>query len=239
MPPESKFQVLRGFRPLARSLTVYNAENFRLGGDDTRKIRRNLMLVIGCTALFFSVAVMSSLNGWTCFLPGLEWSERAFNLTLMLCLVQQLVIFTAMTRKNQQITNALEQLQRTVDSSEHIYPLLKCMSELLLGCPKFNMKLSQPSKCSWFESRSVFPTFPTFSRKFSIFNTSVPWQGLSQSHAIYEQVEQRYSTFVNNVGKAFVGILALMYGLPLRQPIEYMIFNHPKPSDWILSYDFK
>lgn len=120
MPSQANIQVLRGFQPLACSLTVYNAENFHRPSS-SHVLGQNIRRVIGCSALFVSVSVMSSLNCWTCFLPGLEWSERAFNLALMMCLVQQLVIFTSMTTKNRQIVAALEQLQRTVDSRKSRY----------------------------------------------------------------------------------------------------------------------
>lgn len=138
MPSQANIQVLRGFQPLARSLTVYNADNFRRS-NSRHVLGQNICYVIGCTALFLSVSVMSSVNCWTCFLPGLEWSERAYNLALMMCLVQQLVIFTTMTTKNRQIVDALQQLQRTVDSRKFCYFVIFADSLADLLFPPFNL----------------------------------------------------------------------------------------------------
>lgn len=115
MQPQPKIKVLRGFHPVARSLAVYNSENFDRN-KTRRAFTRSVLDAIRYTVLFVAMSAITTMNGWNCFLPGLDWSQRAYHLVVMLCLVQQLFIFTSMTKRNRQISDALEHLQRTVDA---------------------------------------------------------------------------------------------------------------------------
>lgn len=121
----SNVQVLRGFKPLARTLTIFNPENFNRN-QHRHAIWRNILRAIGCITLLISLATVASLNCWTCFLPERGWSDRASHLALMLGQLQGVFVFAAMTRKNRRITGALQQLQQTIDirensSHSHIY----------------------------------------------------------------------------------------------------------------------
>lgn len=132
--PPSKLRVLRGFHPIARSLAVYNSENFSHTNYDRRTIGRNLFHATRFTVLFVAIMAISTMNGWNCFLPGLDWSQRAYHLVLMLCLVQQLFIFASMTKRNRRISDALEHLQKTVDNRKlSHYVFLSISIELMFS----------------------------------------------------------------------------------------------------------
>lgn len=65
-------------------------------------------------------------------------------------------------------------------------------------------------------------------------------QGLpSQSRSIYEQVEQQYSLTLNRVKKFLVAAIIITYGLPLAQPLSYVLFSHPDPNEWELPNGFR
>lgn len=109
-----KIQVLREFRPFARSLTVFNSENFSQGSD-VHAIRRNILRAAGCTALFSALVGLSSVNCWSCLALELDWNERAYHFVLLLCILQQLFTFASMAMKSRQFINTLEKLQKIVD----------------------------------------------------------------------------------------------------------------------------
>lgn len=62
---------------------------------------------------------------------------------------------------------------------------------------------------------------------------------LRQSHALYVRSEQHYTSSFKKASKAFVTALSVMNGLPLRQPLFYILFNHPVPEDWELPHSFR
>lgn len=119
MPTKTKIHVLRGFDPIARTLTVYDSENFA-GSNNRRVIRENIFRAFVYSGLILTLAILACFNCRWCFLPGIEWSERAFHLAMMLVLVQQLVIFSSTTKQSRQIVDFVKQLQRTVDSRRHL-----------------------------------------------------------------------------------------------------------------------
>lgn len=114
MSTPSKLQVLRGFRPFARSLTVYNSDNFD-HTNDRRAFRWNILRAIGCTVPY-SASVVVLLSCWLFFALASDWNERIFYLVIFLSLLQQLFIALAMIKRNRQITDALGQLQTTIDA---------------------------------------------------------------------------------------------------------------------------
>lgn len=208
---QSKIQVLRAFQPMARSLTIYNTEHFsRL--NRPRAIGQNLLQAAGYTTLAFSLIIVLVLNLLAFGNVELEWHERAFHLGLMLGQMQQLFIFAAMSRKNRQITNALEKLQRTVTNrKESNFFQLEFGTEIEFGKSKVTL------------SPSIFSQH----------------KGLSQSYALYEQIEQRFTAYLNVGSKIFIWTIAINNGLPLLQPIFYMIFSRPEPSQWTLPNGFR
>lgn len=119
MPPASKFQVLAAFRPLVRSLTIYNTENFgRSNGK--RVVIENSLRTIGFTALYCSLVGGLMLNFWSYMKVDQTLTEAALHLVATLCTLHQLFIFATMTVKNQKIVDALNQLQRIVENCESI-----------------------------------------------------------------------------------------------------------------------
>lgn len=115
-----RYQVLRGFRPLARSLTVYNVDHFNRNNNGLLQIMGSAFRALGYTALVSTLAILACFNCRWCFLPRIEWSERAFHLVMMLVLIQQLVIFTTMTNKNRKIVDTVHLLQKTVNSRKNL-----------------------------------------------------------------------------------------------------------------------
>lgn len=100
---------------MARSLTIYNSEHFdRRNGS--HEIRQNLLVAAGYTVLSFSLTIVMVANILEFGKAELAWTQRAFHLALMLGQLQQFLISAAMTRVNRQITDALGQLQSTVES---------------------------------------------------------------------------------------------------------------------------
>lgn len=120
MQSKSETEVLRAFRPFARSLTIFNMENFDLN-NDRHVIGQNLLQAIECSALFSTLIAVAAMNGWAFFAPEQNWNQRAFHLVIMLCVIQQMCIFTSMTWNNREILMTLAQLQRTVDNRERFY----------------------------------------------------------------------------------------------------------------------
>lgn len=209
---KSRIQVLRGFEPLAHSLLVYNAERYNRGTHSSSSIRRNVLLAIGCTVFVLSLIVVSVLNLLACCSDEMDWTERDFHFGLMLGQLQQLFIFTAMTRGNRQFIEALHQLQRTVDSRESW--------EIMF-------------RFDWNWPRATQLIYSTF------ISASITWTGVSQTHSIYAQIEGRYASCLDTANIIFVVTIAINNGLPLLQPIFYVIFGHPEPSRWVLPNGFR
>lgn len=62
--------------------------------------------------------------------------------------------------------------------------------------------------------------------------------GLSQSHALYDEVEQQYSSYIDKGIKTFTVALSIEFLSPLLQPLQYSITNQPEPNDWVLPNGF-
>lgn len=119
MPAHANLKVLHAFNPLARSLAVFNWDNFS-NNHPPHIVRRNTLQAVCCGIAYVSIIVISVMNGWSVFVFKLGWSERAFHLVVMLCLLQQFFIYTSMARKNRQIIEAMDQLQQSVTNREHL-----------------------------------------------------------------------------------------------------------------------
>lgn len=121
MSTKPKVHVLRGFDPIARTLTVYDSENF--GRHNDRSVfMQNILRAIGYSGLILTLAILACFNCRWVFLPGIEWSERAFHLAMMLVLIQQLVIFSSTTNKSRRIIDFVKQLQQSVNSRRNLKP---------------------------------------------------------------------------------------------------------------------
>lgn len=59
------------------------------------------------------------------------------------------------------------------------------------------------------------------------------------SNHLYNQIEQRYISILNNSWKTLIWAIGLMYAPPLHQPVAYVIFNNPKPSEWQLPHGYR
>lgn len=123
MLTDIRLDVLRGFRPLAHSLTIYNTKHFNYNENGLLALILNILRALVYTALVSTLAILACFNCRWVFLPRIEWSERAFHLAMLLVLIQQLFIFVTMTQKNHQISDTLEQLQRTVNSRKNFNSL--------------------------------------------------------------------------------------------------------------------
>lgn len=151
MHSKPQIQVLRRFQPLARSLAVYNLNHF----NGKCAIKRTLLDAIGWTGMYISILAVSAMNCWACFDPASNWSDRAYHLVVMLCLIQQLFIAIAMTKENGNISDALEQLQQTVNNREH---------------SQFNFFLRMWLRRKFNMVFMIFPSFPsTFSSDFLLY----------------------------------------------------------------------
>lgn len=210
MPTLSEIQVLRRLRPLTRILAVHDADIFGGNNDQRAKVRNALRVAAYAAALLTQLltALFYSLTYW---LLEMGWRERAFHLALILSLIQQCSILIATARKNREIFNAFDQLQRIVDNR-------KSFHFISLSSPGQNAARKRP-KCS-----------------FIHFYASLHFTGSIQSPAIYEQVEQRWSSIFEKVAKAFAASVVIMYALPMLQPLSYVVFGHPKPSEWTISH---
>lgn len=216
MHSTSKKQVLRGFRPFARTLAIYNLDNFRRT-HDRRSIRHNLLRAIACSALFSSLIATAAMNAWPYFALEQNWNERAYHLVIMLCVVQQMCIFASMTRRNRQILETLEQLQRTVDNRKHLYVKLgQCATHIfLLGL------------------------IASIHSPFSLPPPPRPVAERSRKHDLYDVGEQRYASAHAKVRQTCVVSVVTLYMLPLLQPVSYAIFHQPQLSDWVLPCGFR
>lgn len=117
MRVESKLQVLQSFHMMARSLTIYNSDNF-VGKQNARIIGRNLFRALLISTFFISLIVVVLMCGWMLFTLEQNKSDRVYFLGFCLIHVQQLNNCTIMTKENRKIVNVLEQLQLIVDKRE-------------------------------------------------------------------------------------------------------------------------
>lgn len=115
MNRKAKIQVLSGFKPLARTLTVYNSEQYDRS-NSPQEIGVTVLLAAGFTMLQLSLVIMMVVNILKVIDAELDWTVRAFHLALMLGQIQQFLIAASMTRENRQIADAFEHLQRIVES---------------------------------------------------------------------------------------------------------------------------
>lgn len=112
----SKMQVLRAYRPIARTLTTYNLDNFTGGKSKSRRtIGWNVVTAIGCTVSFVLIAGLALINARFGCDATMKWRVRAYHFVIMLCLTHQLLIFVATTRSSRRMLDTLDQLQRSVD----------------------------------------------------------------------------------------------------------------------------
>lgn len=114
-----QIEVLRGYRPFARTLAVYNPENYG-PNNDQRLVTRNLLEAIGSTILCISLVILSSLSLYICLAVAEDLLERIYQLTLILVQMQQVLIYISMSRKNRQILDALAQLQKIVNNRKNL-----------------------------------------------------------------------------------------------------------------------
>lgn len=116
-----QFEVLKEFRLVARTLAIYNLDNyFGVNNKNRHKLKWNIFATIVFTISYGLLTGLSLIDTWFATNSAIEWNIRIYNSVVVLALTHQLLIFISTNRVNRQIFNTLNDLQRIVNGSKWI-----------------------------------------------------------------------------------------------------------------------
>lgn len=122
MSSSPRIQVLEKYRPFARCLAAFNVENFSV--TDRRLFVHNLLRAFAIATLLASLVAFVYLSKlYVSFAEGNAWNERAYQLSSVLCLTQQFVIYVLMAIKHHEIIEAINHVQKIVVSRKRAWAL--------------------------------------------------------------------------------------------------------------------
>lgn len=113
--------VLRAFRPLYRTLFIYNLDNFRNGNP------RDILLN-ACKATAFTVLITSMVIAWIselihCIQHSFRLSEMALQLAMIINLTSITITYVAIGMKRRSVGEAMDRIRATIDRRMGAQPL--------------------------------------------------------------------------------------------------------------------
>lgn len=63
--------------------------------------------------------------------------------------------------------------------------------------------------------------------------------GMKVSRLLYKQIEGKHGNWTRSSFRTICTIVFVMYLIPLRQPVMYLMFGHPEASDWFLPHGYR
>lgn len=113
LPLNHRIRVLRSFQPFFHLINVYDPDNFQ--NKTPKAIKYSIFKAFAVFIPFFMHFLTLSLNCWTCIAYQFDWLQNAYQIVVILCTTQQLIIYLALLMKARQIHQTIECLQQTVD----------------------------------------------------------------------------------------------------------------------------
>lgn len=110
-------QVVRTYRPLLRSLQVYNNEN--IDGNRYHQLR-SIANAIGFTILFIAFIIGIISNAWFSINLKLDFAATTRTLSFLLCDVQVFLIAVSILIENRLIGKTIDGLQRLAETRKEI-----------------------------------------------------------------------------------------------------------------------
>lgn len=111
-PSNGPLSVLGVFRAYNTVITVFNAENFR--GHDRNIFARNVFRAIAAAVLYVGMLLVFALNLHSSFDANLDWTQREFQLVIVLLIFQQMFMALSLSLQNRKIYGSFDRIQRSL-----------------------------------------------------------------------------------------------------------------------------
>lgn len=109
-PSNEPLSVLGVFRAYNTIITVFNAENFH--GHDSDIFARNVFRAIAAVVLYVGLFLVFALNLHSSFDTNLDWTQREFQLVIVLIMFQQMFMVLSLSLQNRKIYGTFDRIQR-------------------------------------------------------------------------------------------------------------------------------
>lgn len=114
---DAKIQVLVKYRPFARILSVYNAENFR--NPNKSIVLSNIGQAIGFTVLVISLSLIMVSGYWFCVDNKFNVQDISLAVPIIFCAFQMVLTYVSLMLENRIVSRTMDNLQLIIEEREY------------------------------------------------------------------------------------------------------------------------